>query len=69
MFEYPLLPGAMLESGKPFQFTINTMQGEKEVTKRFESTVVADNTMFAKAFASEGLPLTIRARLTEAVHG
>ena len=60
VFEYPLLPGAMLESGKPFQFTINTVQGEKEVTKRFESTVVADNTMFAKAFASEGLPITIR---------
>ena len=63
VFEYPLLPGAMLEAGKPFQFVINTMQGEKPVSKRFDSTIVADNTTFAKAFAAEGLPITIRPEL------
>jgi hypothetical protein len=60
VFEYPLLPGAMLEAGKPFQFVINTMQGERAVSKRFDSTIVAESTTFAKAFAAEGLPLTIR---------
>ena len=63
VFEYPLLPGAMLEAGAPFQFVFNTMQGEKEVTKRFDSTIVADSTMFAKAFASVGLPITTKPEL------
>jgi hypothetical protein len=60
VFEYPLLPGAMLEAGKPFQFVINTMQGEKEVSKRFDSSIVADNVSFSKAFAAEGLPFTLK---------
>jgi hypothetical protein len=60
VFEYPLLPGAMLEAGKPFQFTINTMQGERPVTKRFDSTIISDSTSYAKAFAAEGLPITVK---------
>jgi hypothetical protein len=59
-FEYPLLPGATLEAGKPFQFTINTIQGEREVTKRFDGDFVADNMSFAKAFAATGLPITVK---------
>jgi hypothetical protein len=60
VFEYPLLPGAMLEAGTPFRFILNTMQGGKEVSKRFDSTIVADNIAFSRAFASEGLSLTIK---------
>jgi Domain of unknown function (DUF927) len=58
-FEYPLLPGSMLEIGKPYQFTLHTIQGERPVTKRFDSTIVADNISFLKAFAAEGLPITM----------
>ena len=60
-FEYPIVPGtATLEAGKPFQFVFATIQGECEVTKRFDSTIVADNSLFAKAMASEGMPLTMQ---------
>jgi hypothetical protein len=61
VFEYPILPGAMLEAGHPsFQLILNTMQGGKEVSKRFDSSIVADNTSFARAFAAAGLPITMR---------
>ena len=59
-FEYAIIPGsAMLEGGKPFQFIFDTMQGEKQVTKRFDTTIVSDNVSFSKAFASEGLTVNI----------
>jgi hypothetical protein len=61
VFEYPILPGAMLEVGHPsYQFILNTMQGGKEVTKQFDSSIVADNITFARAFSAAGLPLTVR---------
>ena len=52
-----------LRLGHRFSSCSSTMQGEKEVTKRFDSTIVADSTMFAKAFASVGLPITIKPEL------
>ena len=60
VFEYPLLPGAMLEAGKPFQLIFDTIQGEKQVTKRFDTTIVSDSTSFAKAFAAEGLTINTK---------
>jgi len=63
VFEYPLLPGAMLEAGKPFQLIFDTVQGEKQVTKRFDTTIVSDNTSFAKAFAAEGLTINVKTDL------
>jgi hypothetical protein len=63
VFEYPLLPGAMLEAGKPFQLIFDTIQGEKQVTKRFDTTIVSDNTSFSKAFAAEGLTINVKADL------
>ena len=66
-FEYPLLPGsATLESGSPFQFVFETVQGEKNVIKRFDSTIAADAMMFAKAFASTGMPITTKPELPRA---
>jgi hypothetical protein len=60
VFEYPILSGAMLEAGKPFQFVFDTMQGQKRVTKRFDTTIVSDNTSFCKAFAAEGMTVNIK---------
>ena len=66
VFEYPLLAGAMLEAGKPFQFVFDTIQGEKQVTKRFDTTIVSDSTSFAKAFAAEGLTINVKPDLPRA---
>jgi hypothetical protein len=64
VFEYQIMPGtAHIEAGKPFQFVFDTVQGGKRVTKRFDMTIIADNTAFAKAFAAEGLPITIKVDL------
>ena len=60
-FEYELIAGTvMLEKGKPFQFVFDTMQGERQVTKRFDTTIVSDNTSFCKAFAAEGLTINVK---------
>jgi hypothetical protein len=65
VFEYPILPGsASVEFGKPFRFSFDTIQGEKIVTKRFDSTITADNIGFSKALASEAMPLTIKPELS-----
>ena len=63
--EYQIIPGsAHVELGKPHQLVFDTMQGGKQITKRFDSTITADDSMFAKAFASEALPITIPVKLT-----
>jgi hypothetical protein len=63
--EYQILPGsAHVEQGKPNQFVFDTVQGGKRVTKRFDTTITADDSMFAKAFASEVLPITIPVKLS-----
>jgi hypothetical protein len=66
VFEYPILPGAMLETGKPYQFVFDTIQGEKKVTKRFDTSIVSDNISFCKALASEGMTVNIRPELPRA---
>jgi Domain of unknown function (DUF927) len=67
-FEYPLIPGsATLEWGSPsFQFVFETVQGEKNVTKRFDTTIAADSMMLAKAFASTGMTITTKPELPRA---
>jgi hypothetical protein len=66
VFEYPILPGAMLEAGKPFQFVFETIQGEKKVTKRFDTSIVSDNVSFCKALASEGMTMNLRPEIPRA---
>ncbi len=66
-FEYPIIPGsATLEAGDPFKFVFETTQGEKQVIKRFDSTIAADAMMFAKAFASTGMTITTKPELPRA---
>ena len=63
--EYQIIPGsASLEAGKPFRFSFDTMQGEKVVNKRFDCTIISDDTTFARAFAAEGMAITIPVKLT-----
>ena len=70
VFEYQIIPGSVhIEAGKPYQFVFDTQQGEKIVTKRFDCTIISDNTTFARAFAAEGMPITIKVDLTRILMG
>ena len=64
-FEYQILPNSgSMEAGVPFTFTIDTVQGERQVTKRFPCAITAHNNAFAEAFHAAGLPLTTDIKVT-----
>jgi Domain of unknown function (DUF927) len=58
-FEYPIIPfSATIEAGVPFKFAFDTIQGEKQVSKRFSTNVFYHIAPFAEAFFAEAMPIT-----------
>ena len=57
-FEYQILPGsAIIEVGKPMHFLFDTIEGERQVSKRFECGIFANNAPFAEAMYSAAMPI------------
>ena len=64
VFQFNFIPGSIhIEAGKPFQWVIDIIQAERRVTKRFDASILSDDNAFAKAFAAEGLFITIPVKL------
>jgi hypothetical protein len=60
-FEYQIVPGSFsMESGDNYSFSFDTIQGEKQVTKRFPCSCVYSISAFLEAFYKQGLPITIK---------
>ena len=58
--DFEIIPGSgFIEAGKPFRFSLDTVQAEKQVTKTFDCTIIADNIGFARALAAEGMASTV----------
>ena len=58
-FEYQIVPNsAFIEIGKPNLFVFDTIQGEKQVTKRLPTSFIASNPAFMETMSSEVLPIT-----------
>jgi Domain of unknown function (DUF927) len=60
VFEYQIIPssGAM-EAGSSYKFMFDTVQGEKQVNKKFDCAATSNNVAFAQAMHAQGLPLTM----------
>jgi Domain of unknown function (DUF927) len=65
VFQFRFKPGSVhIEAGKAYQFVIDILQAERWITKRFDTSILSDDNAFAKAFANEGLLITIPVKLS-----
>ena len=63
-FEYQIIPGSgAMEAGAAFNFMFDTVQGERQVTKKFPTAATSNNITFASALHAQGLPLTMDPKL------
>lgn len=63
-FEYQIIPGSgAMEVGAAYKFMFDTVQGEKQVTKKFDCSITSNNIAFGTALHAQGLPLTIKSEL------